>query len=163
MSILLKVLLAVQVICALVMIILILMQQGKGASAGATFGSGASGSLFGASGNATFLSRTTAVLATIFFASTLVFAYYGSADKSSNSSVLSNLPGLNKKAAKPKAAESTTAAKTAKKKEASAAEQIPTATAPVAKPDATPKSSAETTTAPSTKPVVPAATDKKSK
>ena len=93
MNILFNILLVVQVICALVMIGLILMQQGKGATAGATFGSGASGSLFGASGSATFLSRTTAVLATIFFACTLVLAYYGNrANTSGASSVLSTLP-----------------------------------------------------------------------
>ena len=73
------------------MIGLILMQQGKGATAGATFGGGASGSLFGASGNATFLSRTTAILATVFFASTLVLAYYGNRGNASETSVLNRL------------------------------------------------------------------------
>jgi len=55
-----------------------LLQHGKGADMGAAFGSGASGSLFGASGSANFLSRTTAVLATVFFCSTLALTYLGS-------------------------------------------------------------------------------------
>jgi preprotein translocase subunit SecG len=58
------------------MIGLILLQHGKGADMGAAFGSGASGSLFGATGSANFLSRTTAVLAAVFFACTLVLAYF---------------------------------------------------------------------------------------
>jgi preprotein translocase subunit SecG len=91
MNILLNILLVVQVVSALVMIGLILMQQGKGATAGATFGSGASGSLFGASGSATFLSRTTAILATVFFVCTLVLAYYGNRGNVADNSVLSRL------------------------------------------------------------------------
>ena len=92
MNIILNILQVLQVVCALVMIGLILMQQGKGATAGATFGGGASGSLFGASGNATFLSRTTAILATIFFVCTLVLAYYGNRGNAGDSSILSRLP-----------------------------------------------------------------------
>ena len=71
------IILAVQMLAALGMIGLILVQHGKGADAGAAFGSGSSGSLFGASGSANFLSRTTAVLATVFFVSTLALAYFG--------------------------------------------------------------------------------------
>src|SRR5512132_3292219 len=56
----------------------VLMQHGKGADMGAAFGSGASGSLFGASGSANFLSRTTAILATVFFLTTFVLAYLAS-------------------------------------------------------------------------------------
>ena len=68
----LKTLLVVlQVISALGVILLVLLQQGKGADMGAAFGSGASGSLFGASGSANFLSHTTAVFAAVFFISTL--------------------------------------------------------------------------------------------
>ena len=88
MSILLTVLLAVQILAALGMIGLILVQQGKGADMGAAFGSGSSGSLFGATGSANFLSRTTAVLATVFFVCTLALAYFGSAQPRSSSSVL---------------------------------------------------------------------------
>lgn len=109
MNILFNILLVVQVISALVMIGLILMQQGKGATAGATFGSGASGSLFGSSGSATFLSRTTAILATVFFACTLVLAYYGNRSNAGGSSVLDSLP----KAAPTAAASAAGAASTA--------------------------------------------------
>lgn len=67
--------LVVQMLTALAMIGLVLIQHGKGADMGASFGSGASGSLFGATGSANFLSRTTAVCATIFFVCTLALAY----------------------------------------------------------------------------------------
>ena len=77
MNIFLNILLAVQILSALAMIGLILVQHGKGADMGAAFGSGGSGSLFGASGSANFLSRTTAVLATVFFVCTLALAYFG--------------------------------------------------------------------------------------
>jgi preprotein translocase subunit SecG len=68
---------AVQIISALAMIGLVLVQHGKGADMGASFGSGASGSLFGASGSANFLSRSTSFCAAIFFACTLALAYFG--------------------------------------------------------------------------------------
>ena len=57
-------------------IVLVLLQQGKGADMGASFGGGASGSLFGSSGSANFLSRTTAVLAALFFVTSLVLTYF---------------------------------------------------------------------------------------
>jgi preprotein translocase subunit SecG len=57
---------------------LVLMQQGKGAETGASFGSGASGTVFGSQGSGTFLSRVTAILATIFFLTSLGLAYYAS-------------------------------------------------------------------------------------
>ena len=60
-----------QILSAMAMIGLVLIQHGKGADMGASFGSGASGSLFGATGSANFLSRSTAICATIFFATTL--------------------------------------------------------------------------------------------
>jgi preprotein translocase subunit SecG len=63
-----------QVLSALGVIVLVLMQHGKGADMGAAFGSGSSGSLFGASGSASFLSRSTGMLATVFFVSTLALA-----------------------------------------------------------------------------------------
>jgi preprotein translocase subunit SecG len=66
----------VQMLAALAMIGLVLIQHGKGADMGASFGSGASGSLFGATGSANFLSRSTAVCAAIFFACTLALAYF---------------------------------------------------------------------------------------
>jgi preprotein translocase subunit SecG len=61
----------VQIVFAMAMIGLVLIQHGKGADMGASFGSGASGSLFGATGSANFLSRSTAICATVFFATTL--------------------------------------------------------------------------------------------
>jgi preprotein translocase subunit SecG len=67
-------LIAVQIIAALGIIGLVLLQQGKGADMGASFGGGASGSLFGATGSANFLSRSTAVCATVFFVATLGLA-----------------------------------------------------------------------------------------
>jgi preprotein translocase subunit SecG len=88
MNLLLTVVLALQMLSALGMIGLILVQHGKGADMGAAFGSGSSGSLFGASGSANFLSRTTAVLATVFFVSTLALAYFGNLRPASSGSVL---------------------------------------------------------------------------
>lgn len=85
MSIFLSILLAVQMLSAIAMIGLILIQHGKGADMGAAFGSGSSGSLFGASGSANFLSRTTAALATVFFVCTLMLAYFGAARPASSS------------------------------------------------------------------------------
>jgi preprotein translocase subunit SecG len=67
--------LVVDTLVALCIIGLVLLQHGKGADVGAAFGSGASGSLFGASGSANFLSRTTAVLAAVFFVTTFVLSY----------------------------------------------------------------------------------------
>lgn len=89
MNALLTIVLAVQILTALTMIGLILVQHGKGADMGAAFGSGSSGSLFGATGSANFLSRTTGVLAAVFFACTLLLAYFGNArPEGSGSSVL---------------------------------------------------------------------------
>jgi len=88
MNVLLTLLLAVQILAALGMIGLILIQHGKGADMGAAFGSGSSGSLFGASGSANFLSRTTAVLASIFFVCTLALAYFGNYHPPESGSVL---------------------------------------------------------------------------
>jgi preprotein translocase subunit SecG len=68
-------LIVLQVLSAIAIIVLVLLQHGKGADMGAAFGSGASGSLFGASGSANFLSRSTAVVATVFFIATLALAY----------------------------------------------------------------------------------------
>ncbi|WP_322992850.1 preprotein translocase subunit SecG [Limnohabitans sp.] len=76
MSMVLTLILVVQMLSALAMIGLILIQHGKGADMGAAFGSGGSGSLFGATGGANFLSRTTAVLAAVFFVCTLLLAYF---------------------------------------------------------------------------------------
>ena len=75
MNIVMNLVLALQILTALVMIGLVLIQHGKGADMGASFGSGASGSLFGATGSANFLSRSTAVCAFVFFVATLYLAY----------------------------------------------------------------------------------------
>ena len=93
MNIVLTAVLALQMLSALGMIGLILVQHGKGADMGAAFGSGGSGSLFGASGSANFLSRGTGVLATVFFACTLLLAYFGNSQpRSVGSSVLQSAP-----------------------------------------------------------------------
>ena len=86
MHLLLNILVAVQILSAVGLVGLILLQHGKGADMGAAFGSGASGSLFGASGSANFLSRSTAVLATVFFACTLALAYFGNLRPTSSGS-----------------------------------------------------------------------------
>lgn len=83
MAMITNIILLVQILSALTMIGLILIQHGKGADMGAAFGSGSSGSLFGATGGANFLSRSTAVLAAIFFIATLALAYIGGADRKS--------------------------------------------------------------------------------
>jgi preprotein translocase subunit SecG len=87
-NVVLNIILAAQMLSALAMIGLILVQHGKGADMGAAFGSGGSGSLFGASGSANFLSRTTAVLATVFFVATLSLAYFGNLRTTASGSVL---------------------------------------------------------------------------
>ncbi len=79
MNLMLNLVVAVQILAALVMIGLVLIQHGKGADMGASFGSGASGSLFGATGSANFLSRSTAACATVFFLCTLALTYMSSA------------------------------------------------------------------------------------
>ena len=88
MNVIVNVILAVQMLAALVMIGLILIQHGKGADMGAAFGGGASGSLFGASGSANFLSRTTAVLATVFFLTSLGLSFLASNKPAAPSSVM---------------------------------------------------------------------------
>jgi len=92
MNMILTLILAVQMLTALSMIGLILIQHGKGADMGAAFGSGGSGSLFGASGSANFMSRTTAVLAAVFFVCTLALAYFGNLRPVESGSVLDGAP-----------------------------------------------------------------------
>jgi len=72
------ILLVVHVLVALALIAIILLQQGRGATAGAAFGSGASGTVFGARGSATFLSRATSILAILFFGNCLLLAWLAS-------------------------------------------------------------------------------------
>ncbi|MBP6709930.1 MAG: preprotein translocase subunit SecG [Propionivibrio sp.] len=88
MEYLFSVVLVVHILAALGVIGLVLVQHGKGADMGAAFGSGASGSLFGATGSANFLSRTTAVLATVFFVTSLLLAYVASSAPKTTGSVM---------------------------------------------------------------------------
>ena len=88
MDIWLTLVLVVHVLAALGVIGLVLLQHGKGADVDAAFGSGASGSLFGASGSANFLSRTTAILAAVFFLSSLGLAYLANVKPKASSSIM---------------------------------------------------------------------------
>lgn len=81
---LLAIIIVIQVVTALMIIGLVLLQHGKGADMGAAFGSGASGSLFGASGSSNFLSRFTGIAAAVFFVATLALSYLGSRPASSS-------------------------------------------------------------------------------
>ncbi|MBL8439448.1 MAG: preprotein translocase subunit SecG [Zoogloeaceae bacterium] len=83
--------LVVHVVVGLGIIGLVLLQHGKGADMGAAFGSGASGSLFGATGSANFLSRTTAILATIFFVTSLGLSYLAGAKPAAPKSVMEGI------------------------------------------------------------------------
>ena len=83
-----SVVLTLHILVALAIIGLVLMQHGKGADMGAAFGSGASGSLFGSSGSANFLSRTTGVLAAVFFVTSLALAYVASSKPKTTGSVM---------------------------------------------------------------------------
>lgn len=80
--------LTIHILVAIAVIGLVLMQHGKGADMGAAFGSGASGSLFGATGSANFLSRTTGILAAVFFVTSLALAYIGSNKPKTSGSVM---------------------------------------------------------------------------
>jgi preprotein translocase subunit SecG len=76
MEILQSVMLAIHVLTAVALVVLVLLQQGKGADMGAAFGTGSAGSVFGAAGSANFLSRSTAIAATVFFATSVGLTYY---------------------------------------------------------------------------------------
>src|SRR5437870_5073920 len=84
-------LIVVQVICAVAIIGLVLLQHGKGADMGAAFGGGASGSVFGATGSANFLSRATAILATVFFLTSMGLTWFY-AHKGSSKGVMATPP-----------------------------------------------------------------------
>lgn len=75
---------------AVILIVLVLLQHGKGADMGAAFGSGSAGSLFGASGSANFLSRTTSFVAAMFFITSMGLTYY-SANQPKDSSVMGSI------------------------------------------------------------------------
>ena len=97
MSMLETLLLVLHVLVAVAICGFVLLQHGKGADMGAAFGSGSSGSLFGAAGSANFLSRTTAILAAVFFASSLGLTWFGSHHSGGPSSVMQQ--GVMEKAA----------------------------------------------------------------
>jgi preprotein translocase subunit SecG len=84
--------LTVHILVGLGVIGLVLIQHGKGADMGAAFGSGASGSLFGASGSANFMSRTTGILATLFFVTSLSLSYLATTRTATSGSVMDNMP-----------------------------------------------------------------------
>ena len=87
-----KAVLIAHTLIALGIIALVLLQRGKGADAGAAFGAGASGTVFGSRGSGSFFSRATAVLATAFFATSLTLAYLSSQRVSTDESLID--PGL---------------------------------------------------------------------
>jgi len=103
MSTWINVAIVVHVLIAMAIIGLVLLQHGKGADMGSGFGGGASGSLFGATGSANFLSRTTAVLAAVFFASSLGLAYLATTKPREAGSVVDRAPAAQPKAESPKA------------------------------------------------------------
>ncbi|WP_151634111.1 preprotein translocase subunit SecG [Noviherbaspirillum aerium] len=92
MNVLFTLIVVVQVVSALAIIGLVLVQHGKGADMGAAFGSGASGSLFGATGSSNFLSKSTGVAAVVFFSATLALALIGSKRGPATGGVMDNLP-----------------------------------------------------------------------
>ena len=99
---LMNVAIVVHVLVAMAIVGLVLLQHGKGADMGSGFGGGASGSLFGATGSANFLSRTTAVLAAVFFASSLGLAYLATTKPREAGSVVDRAPAAQPKAEAPK-------------------------------------------------------------
>ncbi len=121
--------LAVHLLLALMIIFLVLMQRGKGAEAGAGFGSGASGTVFGARGTSTLFSKLTGIFAGLFFCTSLTLAYLGSHSPAEPTSVL----------------ERELAAKAAAAKQSTAPSAAPAASAPSVSPA---PSGSSTTTAP---------------
>ena len=85
-------LLTVHIIAGVSVVGLVLLQHGKGADMGAAFGSGASGSLFGATGSANFLSRATAIMATVFFLTSLGLSYFANSAPRASGSVMDSAP-----------------------------------------------------------------------
>ncbi|NDC09124.1 MAG: preprotein translocase subunit SecG [Oxalobacteraceae bacterium] len=92
MNSLLAIVIVIQLISALIIIGLVLLQQGKGADMGAAFGSGASGSLFGATGSANFLSRSTGIAAAVFFVATLLLTFLGSRPQAGGAGIMDQVP-----------------------------------------------------------------------
>lgn len=131
----LTLILVIQILAALGMIGLILVQHGKGADMGAAFGSGGSGSLFGATGGANFLSRTTAALAVVFFVCTLLLAYFGKAQPAAGSgSVLERAPAAAEQIPGPQAPAGTAPASGPVTAPATAPAAVPAPAAPASGP-----------------------------
>lgn len=104
MDILHSVILIVHILAGVGVVALVLLQHGKGADMGAAFGSGASGSLFGATGSANFLSRATAVLAAVFFLTSLGLSYVSNVRPTRATSVMDSVPAPGAAQALPPAA-----------------------------------------------------------
>lgn len=113
-----NILLILHVIIAIALIGLVLIQQGKGADAGAAFGSGASGTVFGARGASSFLTRTTAILAAAFFITSLTLTYLA-AERTEPESVVDTVPAVTQPADK------------AASEEKPASDDVPTSDVPV--------------------------------
>jgi len=119
--------LVLHVLAAASIVVLVLLQHGKGADMGAAFGSGSAGSLFGSSGAANFLSRTTAVLAAVFFATSLALTYFSTSASRTGSGVMQQIEAP----AKPAGIEN--------KLDVKPAAPAPSAPAPAEKPSEIPK------------------------
>ena len=119
--------LVLHVLAAASIVVLVLLQHGKGADMGAAFGSGSAGSLFGSSGAANFLSRTTAVLAAVFFATSLALTYFSTSATRTGGGVMQQIEAP----AKPAGIEN--------KLDVKPAAPAPSAPAPAEKPSEVPK------------------------
>jgi len=86
-------LLAIHMIAAAAILVLVLLQHGKGADMGASFGSGSAGSVFGAAGSANFLSRATGIAATVFFATSVALTYVGAHRSTTAGGVMQGVTG----------------------------------------------------------------------
>jgi preprotein translocase subunit SecG len=126
------------ILIAAAMIVLILMQRGAGADAGSGFGGGASATVFGARGSANFMSRATAVLATLFFVLSLGMGIYlkiNGAPQQNNDSDLGVMAGLGNQPAKPQNAQPAQPANPAKAEPAAVQGDVPAAPATKTQPD----------------------------
>jgi preprotein translocase subunit SecG len=147
-TMLINIIMLVQVLSAITIVGLVLLQHGKGADMGAAFGSGASGSLFGATGSSNFLSKSTGIAAAIFFSATLTLSYLSSNRPAAiNAGVLDNLPTTSAPASTP-AASAPAASATQAPVAASASSSVPATSTPVA-------SAPASKTAPATAPAAP--------
>jgi len=93
--------LVLHIVAAVGIVVLVLLQHGKGADMGAAFGSGSAGSLFGSAGAANFLSRTTAVLAAVFFLTSMGLTYFSMPSKSGGVTQQLEIPAVPQGAAPP--------------------------------------------------------------